>query len=71
MYPTSDAWCEVDDKFERNYDEVQAKLKTITSKPVKYVINTHPHADTPGNAKLMARQRSHRAHERARSHGRR
>ena len=55
VYVTSDGVVMVDDKFERNYDEVQAKLKTITDKPVKYVINTHPHPDhTGGNAKLMA-----------------
>ena len=55
VYVTNDGVVMVDDKFERNYDEVQAKLKTITDKPVRYVINTHPHPDhTGGNAKLMA-----------------
>ena len=54
VYITSEGVVLVDDKFERNYDEVQAKLKSITDRPVKYVINTHPHADhTGGNAKLM------------------
>jgi cyclase len=54
VYVTDEGVVLVDDKFERNYDEFQAKLKTITDKPVKYVINTHPHGDhTGGNAKLL------------------
>jgi cyclase len=52
---TNDGVVLVDDKYERNYDEIQAKLRAITDKPVKYVINTHAHADhTSGNAKFMA-----------------
>ena len=55
VYVTDEGVVLVDDKFERNYDEFQAKLKTITDKPVKYVINTHPHGDhTGGNAKLLS-----------------
>jgi glyoxylase-like metal-dependent hydrolase (beta-lactamase superfamily II) len=54
VYVTDEGVVLVDDKFERNYDEVQAKLKSISDKPVKYVINTHPHGDhTGGNAKLL------------------
>ena len=45
----------VDDKFEIDHDNVVAMLKTVTSQPVKYVINTHYHADhSGGNAKLQA-----------------
>jgi cyclase len=45
----------VDDKFEVDHDNVVAMLKTVTSQPVKYVINTHYHADhSGGNAKLQA-----------------
>jgi len=45
----------VDDKFEIDHDNIVAMLKTVTSEPVKYVINTHFHADhTGGNAKLQA-----------------
>jgi cyclase len=38
----------VDDKFEEDYDGIMAQLKTITDKPVKYVINTHHHSDHSG-----------------------
>ena len=45
----------VDDKFEIDHDNIMALLKTVTSQPVKYVINTHYHGDhSGGNAKLQA-----------------
>ena len=45
----------VDDKFEGDHDNIMKALKTVTSQPVKYVINTHYHADhSGGNAKLQA-----------------
>jgi cyclase len=45
----------VDDKFEVDHDNIVAMLKTVTNQPVKYVINTHFHADhSGGNAKLQA-----------------
>ena len=43
----------VDDKFEVDHDGIMAELKKITDKPLKYVINTHHHADhSGGNAKM-------------------
>ena len=45
----------VDDKFEIDHENIMAQLKKITNQPVKYVINTHYHADhSGGNAKLQA-----------------
>lgn len=44
----------VDSKNDRNHDELVAQVKTLTDKPIKYVINTHAHADhTGGNQKLL------------------
>jgi cyclase len=44
----------VDDKFEIDHNNIMAELKKITSQPVKYVINTHHHADhSGGNAKMQ------------------
>jgi glyoxylase-like metal-dependent hydrolase (beta-lactamase superfamily II) len=45
----------IDAKFANEHDGVMAQLKTITNKPVKYVINTHLHADhTGGNQAMQA-----------------
>jgi glyoxylase-like metal-dependent hydrolase (beta-lactamase superfamily II) len=45
----------VDDKFEVDHDGIMAELKKITDKPLKYVINTHHHADhSGGNVKMQA-----------------
>jgi len=45
----------VDDKFEVDHDNIVAMLKTVTAQPIKYVIDTHYHADhSGGNAKLQA-----------------
>ncbi len=45
----------VDDKFEIDHDNIVAAVKKLTNQPIKYVINTHHHADhSGGNAKLQA-----------------
>lgn len=45
----------VDDKFEVDANNVVAEVKKLTSQPIKYVVNTHHHADHSGsNAKLQA-----------------
>lgn len=51
---TSDGVVLVDDKFEIDHDNIIAELKKVTDKPIRYVINTHHHADhSGGNAKLQ------------------
>jgi glyoxylase-like metal-dependent hydrolase (beta-lactamase superfamily II) len=45
----------VDDKFEVDAANVIAEVKKLTNQPIKYVVNTHHHADHSGsNAKLQA-----------------
>ncbi|MEO8051914.1 MAG: MBL fold metallo-hydrolase [Acidobacteriota bacterium] len=44
----------VDDKYDWDHDGILAKVKTLTDKPIRYVINTHQHGDhTGGNAKML------------------
>jgi glyoxylase-like metal-dependent hydrolase (beta-lactamase superfamily II) len=44
----------VDDKFEIDHGNILAEVKKLTNQPVKYVVNTHHHADhSGGNAKLQ------------------
>src|SRR5687768_4297378 len=53
VYVTDDGILLVDPKFERNHDELVAKIKAVSNRPIKYVVNTHPHGDhTGGNLKL-------------------
>ena len=51
---TSEGVILVDDKFERNIPQILAKVKSLTDKPIRYVLNTHQHGDhTGGNQALM------------------
>jgi len=55
VYVTDEGVILVDDKFERDAADIMAKVKSVTDKPVKYVLNTHQHGDhTGGNQKLLA-----------------
>jgi glyoxylase-like metal-dependent hydrolase (beta-lactamase superfamily II) len=54
VYLTNDGVILVDDKFERDFNDIMAKVKSLTDKPVKYVLNTHQHGDHTGsNEKLL------------------
>jgi cyclase len=45
----------IDDKFAVDHDTILATLKTVTTQPIRYVVNTHHHVDhTGGNARLLA-----------------
>ena len=54
VYLTDEGVIVIDDKFERDYADIMEKIKSLTSKSVKYVLNTHQHGDhTGGNAKML------------------
>jgi glyoxylase-like metal-dependent hydrolase (beta-lactamase superfamily II) len=57
VYLTSEGVILVDDRFDQDYADILAKVKTLTDLPVKYIVNTHHHGDhTGGNAKFFASQ---------------
>ncbi len=43
----------VDSKFPRAHDDLVAKIKSVTDKPIKYVILTHHHGDHAGGAEQL------------------
>ena len=52
---TNDGVLLVDDKYEVDYANVVEQLRKVTKQPIKYVVNTHYHADHSGsNAKMQA-----------------
>jgi glyoxylase-like metal-dependent hydrolase (beta-lactamase superfamily II) len=50
---TDDGVLLVDDKFAVDHDNLMAEVKKLSPKPVKYVINTHHHADHSGGNPAM------------------
>jgi len=51
---TSEGVLLVDDKFDVDHNGIMEQLKKVTDKPIKYVVNTHHHADhSGGNAKMQ------------------
>jgi len=54
VYITDEGVILVDDKYEQDHDNIVAKVKSVTSQPVKYILSTHYHADhSGGNAKFL------------------
>jgi cyclase len=53
VYVTGEGVILVDDKFEPDYEQIVAKVKSVTTEPIKYILNTHHHADhSGGNVKF-------------------
>lgn len=51
---TSEGVILVDDKYERDHDQIMDRIKSVTQEPVKYVFSTHYHEDhSGGNAKFL------------------
>src|SRR2546428_9357414 len=48
VYVTGEGAILVDDKYEEDFEGIMAKVKSVTSQPVKYVHSTHHHADHSG-----------------------
>jgi len=68
VYLTNEGTILIDDKFERDYADIMAKVKSVTDKPVKYLLNTHQHGDhTGGNEKMLGASAEIIAHKNARA----
>src|SRR5215470_16747282 len=50
---TNDGVVLIDSKNDRTHDDVVAKVKSLTDKPIKYLVLTHNHADHSGGAQKM------------------
>jgi cyclase len=69
VYVTGEGVILVDDRFDYNFKQVLAAVKSVTSQPVRYVINTHHHGDhTGGNAAFVQQNVIVMAHANARRH---
>jgi cyclase len=54
VYVTGEGVILVDDKFERDFEPILAKVKSVTDQPVKYIFSTHHHGDhSGGNVKFL------------------
>jgi len=53
VMPTSEGVILVDDKFAQDAPEIVAKVKTVSDKPIRYVLNTHQHGDHTGGNEAM------------------
>ena len=66
--PTSEGVLLVDDKFALDAPEILAKVKSISDKPIRYILNTHQHPDhTGGNETFMAASAEIIIHKNARA----
>jgi glyoxylase-like metal-dependent hydrolase (beta-lactamase superfamily II) len=66
--PTNDGVILVDDKFAADGPNIVAKVKSVTDKPIRYVLNTHQHGDhTGGNEAMLAANAEIVIHKNARA----
>src|SRR5579864_2142063 len=49
FYITNEGVIVVDDKFEYDFNDIMAKIRSVTTQPVRYVLNTHHHGDQTGS----------------------
>jgi glyoxylase-like metal-dependent hydrolase (beta-lactamase superfamily II) len=53
VFATDEGVVLVDDMFDRNHADILAQVKSVTEKPLRYVINTHQHDDHAGGDMKM------------------
>ena len=54
VYITNEGVILIDDKFDQDHEGIVEQVKSVTSQPIKYIINTHYHSDhSGGNTKFL------------------
>jgi glyoxylase-like metal-dependent hydrolase (beta-lactamase superfamily II) len=54
VYITDEGVILIDDKFDQDHQSIVDQVKSVTNQPIKYIINTHYHADhSGGNTKFL------------------
>jgi len=54
VYVTGEGVILIDDKFDQDHQGIVDQVKSVTNQPIKYIINTHYHADhSGGNTKFL------------------
>jgi glyoxylase-like metal-dependent hydrolase (beta-lactamase superfamily II) len=54
VYITNEGVILIDDKFDQDHQGIVDEVKSVTNQPIKYIINTHYHADhSGGNTKFL------------------
>ena len=56
--PTDEGVVVVDDKFAQDAPQIMQKIRSVTDKPIKYVLNTHQHGDHTGGNEAMRGQKA-------------
>jgi len=55
VYITNEGVILIDDKFDRDHEQIVDLVKSVTTEPIKYVLSTHYHEDhSGGNIKMYA-----------------
>ena len=62
IYLTPSVVVLIDSKSDREHEDLIAKVKTLSDKPIKYVVLTHNHGDHTGGAAKLASTGATRSH---------
>jgi glyoxylase-like metal-dependent hydrolase (beta-lactamase superfamily II) len=56
VYITNEGVILVDDKYDQDHPQIMAKIRSVTSQPVRYILSTHYHADHSGGNTLFTNE---------------
>lgn len=56
VYITNEGVILVDDKYDQDHAQIMARIRSVTSQPVRYILSTHYHADHSGGNTLFSNE---------------